>query len=104
MTVNLSRDECTSLIREIYREFISPGQSADDATPETRLFGADSSLDSTALVSLLIEVEQRVNDACGTGIVIADDRAMSQKRSPFRTIGSLGEYVAMLLRERCDAD
>jgi acyl carrier protein len=101
--VTLSKDECIHLICEIYAQFIPPGQPATDATPETRLFGGASLLDSTALVSLLVEVEQQVNDACGTAIVIADDRAMSQKRSPFRTIGSLAEYVSMLLGERSDA-
>lgn len=98
----LSKDECINLIREIYAQFVPPGQPAD-ATSETRLFGGASLLDSAALVSLLVEVEQQVNDACGTTIVIADDRAMSQKRSPFRTIGSLGEYVSMLLGEHSDA-
>jgi acyl carrier protein len=101
--VNMSKDECASLICEIYGQFIPPGRSAGDVTSETRLFGGDSLLDSTALVSLLVEVEQQVNDACSSEIVIADDRAMSQKRSPFRTIASLAEYVAMLLGERPDA-
>jgi acyl carrier protein len=101
--VNLSKDECINLIREIYAQFVPPGQPAADATPETRLFGGAGLLDSAALVSLLVEVEQQVNDACGTAIVIVDDSAMSQKRSPFRTIGSLGEYVSMLLGEHSDA-
>lgn len=63
------------------------------------MFGRDSPLDSTALVSLLVDVEQQVNEACNTRIVIADDRAMSQKHSPFRTIGSLAEYIDLLLSE-----
>jgi D-alanine--poly(phosphoribitol) ligase subunit 2 len=46
-----------------------------------------------------VEVEQRINDAVGTEILIADDRAMSQTRSPFRTIGTLAEYVVTLLSE-----
>jgi hypothetical protein len=49
-----------------------------------------------------VEVEQQINDAVGTEIVIADDRAMSQKRSPFRNIGALAEYVVMLLSEKSD--
>jgi acyl carrier protein len=97
--VSLSKDECTSLIREVYRQF-APAEPVREITAETRLFGGDSAMDSTALVSLLVEVEQQINDACGADIVIADERAMSQKRSPFRSIGSLGEYVHALLAEQ----
>jgi hypothetical protein len=100
--VSLSNDECTGLICEIYKQFIPAGQPEGNVTSESRLFGGNSLLDSAALVSLLVEVEQQVNDACGTQIVIADDRAMSQKRSPFRTIGSLAEYVTLLIGERRD--
>jgi len=100
--VTLSLQECTDLICEIYKEFLPPGQPAHDVNAETRLFGARTQLDSSALVSLLVEVEQQINDAVGTEILLADDRAMSQKHSPFRNIGTLAEYVVMLLREKSD--
>jgi acyl carrier protein len=63
------------------------------------LFGGDSPLDSTALVSLVVEIEQQVSDASGASIVLADDRAMSQRSSPFRTIGALADYLQELLAE-----
>jgi acyl carrier protein len=100
--VTLTLQECTDLICEIYKEFLPPGQPAPEVNAETRLFGARTQLDSSALVSLLVEVEQQINDAVGTEILLADDRAMSQKRSPFRNIGTLAEYVVMLLREKSD--
>ncbi|MGA2589616.1 MAG: hypothetical protein ABSH32_06855 [Bryobacteraceae bacterium] len=98
----LSLQECTDLICEIYKQFLPPGQPAPEVNAETRLFGANALLDSAALVSLLVEVEQQINDAVRTDILLADDRAMSQKRSPFRNIGTLAEYVVMLLSEKCD--
>jgi acyl carrier protein len=48
---------------------------------------------------LIVEVEQQVNETYGIDIVIADDRAMSQAHSPFRTIGSLADYIETLLKE-----
>jgi len=45
-------------------------------------------------------VEQNLNDRCNTAITVADERAMSQKRSPFRTVGNLADYALMLLAER----
>ena len=100
--MTLSLQECTNLICEIYKQCLPPGQPVTEVNDQTRLFGAHAQLDSSALVSLLVEVEQQINDAVGTEIVLADDRAMSQKRSPFRTIGTLAEYVVMLLKERSD--
>ena len=93
----MTRNECIELISKLYREFAHADPRA--ISEETRLFGGDSPLDSTALVSLLIEVEQQVNDHCSATIVLADDRAMLQKRSPFRTFGSLADYVEQLLSE-----
>jgi hypothetical protein len=100
--MTLSLQECTDMICEVYRQFLPAGQSEPEVNAGTCLFGADALLDSAALVSLLIEVEQQINDAAGSEILLADDRAMSQKRSPFRNIGTLAEYVVLLLSEKHD--
>jgi len=73
-------------------ELASPG-------PETHLYGRKGHLDSLALVNLLADVEQRVADDLGKAIVLADERAMSQKRSPFATAGTLADYIELLLSE-----
>ena len=99
----LSKQECVEVICEIYRQSLPAEQSVPEVTEETRLFGSGALLDSSALVSLLVEVEQQINDKAGTDIVLVDDQAMSQKRSPFRSIGTLAEYVVMLLNEKNDA-
>ena len=61
--------------------------------PETRLFGKDGLLDSMALVSLVMALEQEITERFGAEIGLADDKALSQKHSPFRTIGSLVSYA-----------
>jgi acyl carrier protein len=68
----------------------------DGATP---LFGPRSIVDSLTLVSLIVDVEQRLNEETGVSLVIADERAMSQERSPFRTIGTLTDYIQRLVDE-----
>ena len=65
----------------------------------TVLFGKDGKLDSLGLVNLLVIIEQNIEDEFDVSITIADEKAMSQKRSPFRTIGTLADYIDMLLRE-----
>lgn len=63
------------------------------------LFGGGGVLDSIALVTLISAVEQDVEDAFDVALTIADDRAMSASRSPFRSVGSLAEYLVTLLEE-----
>lgn len=63
------------------------------------LFGKGTVLDSVDLVSLIVSIEQAVEDTFDQTIILADARAMSQKNSPFRTVGTLSDYIAMLLKE-----
>ena len=68
--------------------------------PDTALFGRKGIFDSLGLVSLIVGVEEAIADAFGTTVSLADERAMSQTNSPFRTIRSLAEYAAGLLDAR----
>ena len=59
---------------------------------DAALFGSDSALDSLGLVSLLIDIEDALNDR-GLEMTLSDARAMSQTRSPFRTVPALVAYI-----------
>jgi acyl carrier protein len=67
--------------------------------PETRLLGAQSVLDSMRLVSLIVTIEREVEDAFGVALTLADERALSMKESPFRSIQSLADYIGILVRD-----
>jgi acyl carrier protein len=71
-----------------------------EVSPETRLLGRSSKLDSLGLVNLIVSVEEKVSDTFGQEVTLADERAMSQERSPFRSVQSLAEYVYSLLNEK----
>lgn len=93
------RDRIVELIGESYRRALSdaghpPAPIVDE---ETRLFGAGARLDSMGLVSLVLGVEERLADDLGLEMTLMDDRALSQERSPFRTVGSLADYVVSRL-------
>jgi hypothetical protein len=68
-------------------------------SPETKLFGPDGTLDSLGLVAFLVSVEQRVAEKLGVSLTLANENAMSQKKSPFRTMRSLAGYIEELLAE-----
>ena len=65
--------------------------------PETRLLGSQSVLDSMHLVSLIVTIEREVEDAFGVALTLADERALSMKESPFRSIQSLADYICILI-------
>lgn len=70
-----------------------------DVSVETVLFGAESPIDSMGLVALIATVEQNLKDTLGVELVLADDRAFSKNRSPFRSVGALESYIEELLNE-----
>ncbi|MDA3779570.1 MAG: hypothetical protein PF487_05000 [Bacteroidales bacterium] len=65
----------------------------------TVLFGQDGCLDSLTLVALISEIEANIFETYKKEIVIADERAMSQQFSPFRTVETLSNYVKQLIEE-----
>jgi acyl carrier protein len=67
--------------------------------PRTRLFGADAELDSLALVSVIVDVEEAVSQQAGRTVMLTDDRAMSRDVSPFTDVEALTSYVVELLSE-----
>lgn len=63
------------------------------------LYGKGGKLESIDLVNFIMEVEDKMRDEFGVSLTIADERAMSQQKSPFLTMGTLADYVANLLKE-----
>lgn len=67
---------------------------------ETKLFGEGGVFDSMALVSLVISVEQAIEEKFNAVVELASDRALSQRNSPYRTIGSLAALAAQELESK----
>lgn len=68
------------------------------------LFGRRSRLDSLGLVNLIVAIEEGIQDKFATSISIADERALSQQDSPFRTVETLANYICLLLQGETDRD
>ena len=65
----------------------------EQLTADTTLYGRDGVMDSMALVSLIIAVEQAIEDKFDQSVALADEKAMSQSRSPYRSPRRLAEYA-----------
>lgn len=67
---------------------------------DTPLIGSGSQLDSLGFVNFVVALEMNLEQQTGVVLDLADARALSQDNSPFRTVGALTEYIALLLEER----
>jgi D-alanine--poly(phosphoribitol) ligase subunit 2 len=70
-----------------------------EKSADTVLFGESGLLDSLGLVNLIVAVEQRLEDDFGVSVALADEKAMSRRSSPFRTVKTLADYAASLIGE-----
>lgn len=97
----MNRDDVVSLIIAAVDDLKDEREltSSDPVTESTVLFGREGIFDSLGLVSLIVDVEQKIDDL-GTSITLGDERAVSQKYSPFRTVQSLADYVCQLIEEQ----
>jgi acyl carrier protein len=60
---------------------------------ETRLFGIDAQVDSIDLLSFVTAVEERYQDLTGTRISLVNPKVLSIRPNPFRTLGTLAQYL-----------
>jgi acyl carrier protein len=67
--------------------------------PDTVLLGQGGAVDSLGLVRLILTVERQIESDFDRAVSLTDDKAMSQRNSPFRTVGTLTEYIAACLAE-----
>ncbi len=71
-----------------------------DKALDAPLYGSTGKLESLDFVTLIMEVEEKINAEFGTDITIADENLLSKEKSPFSTLGTLIEYLHDLLKEK----
>lgn len=96
-------NDIVTLILDVLRELERQGVvELDGVEPdaEMQLFGEEGVLDSVGLVALVVAVEERLADEHDIDVSLADERALSQRHSPYRTVASLAAYAADLVPTR----
>ena len=94
---SIAYDIVVASLKEV---FVQSGMPVlDNVTGDTVIVGKDAVLDSLGVVSLIVEVEQRLEGGHGISVTLANDKAMSQKNSPFRTVAVLTDHVMAMATE-----
>lgn len=91
--------ELQTLILQVLERYNAYNEPKIDlrAGPDTLLFGSGGSLDSMALVHIVVEVEEEVENKYGVQLVLADEKAVSRKLSPFLSVRRFAAYIEELL-------
>jgi acyl carrier protein len=84
-------------LREAVEQF-GTGAGAE-INADTVIVGQGAVLDSIGVVSLIVDIEQRLEDEHDVSVTLASEKAMSQRNSPFRTAGVLAEHVCSVIAE-----
>ena len=79
-----------------------PDDQQLEKSPDTVLLGESGKIESIDLVNILVATEENVEEAFGVPVSITDERAVSEKNSPFTTIGTLCDFITNLLKENVD--
>jgi acyl carrier protein len=98
----MTRAEIDQLVTGTFKQVIHDNDKPIAAEPSasTPIMGPDSPFDSVDLVTFIVALEQALEDDWNVSIILADDRAMSQTVSPFKSIGSISDYIEMLINEK----
>lgn len=88
-----------SSLQNILAEQESPAIAIEAVNEATALVGPQAALNSLGLVTLLVDLEQKFDERYGVSFTLADERALSQRHSPFRSVSTLAEYISRLVQE-----
>ncbi|OHD14647.1 MAG: hypothetical protein A2Y41_05930 [Spirochaetes bacterium GWB1_36_13] len=95
------RNEIIKIVFETIQELNEDleNENLKNPTEETKLYGINGNLKSIDLVTLVSDIETKISEKFNKEIILADEKAMSQERSPFLSVKSLADYIEKLLNE-----
>jgi acyl carrier protein len=93
----MNKIEISNRIVKIVNDYFRTEGIAIEANEQTILFGSDSVIDSMGLVYVIVQVEGQFLDE-GFILSLMSDIAMSKRRSPFKTISTLTEFIEEQLK------
>lgn len=99
-----SLEKITNLVVKSLRELgdEKKNKNLSKASEDTKIYGIGGHLDSLSLVLLISNIEEKVSKFFGREITLADERAMSQKTSPFLSVTTLSDYIFKILHTAPD--
>ena len=100
----LDRTTALDIVLSALRDAVDQnGGDPSNVGEQTMIVGPEAVIDSIGVVSLIVDIEQRLEMDHQVSVTLANDRAMSQRNSPFRTAGVLADHILATEREGTSA-
>lgn len=93
------RDEVMALLKQCVLEYGEQSGRELEIATDAPLIGPQAAVDSLGLVMVITSFEAALNDQFGSELVLANEKAMSMRNSPFRSLQALADYAITLLDE-----
>ena len=95
------REKVFDLVRDALHELNEELEydSLREVHEDTPVFGGDEGIDSLSLVTLVANLEHEVAQAFDKKVILADEKVMSERNTPFKTAGTLTDFIAKQLGE-----
>lgn len=95
------KEQITEILKEAIAEL---NEQLDDNekiafNDETRFIGSHACIDSMGFVTLVSIIEELISDKIGKNVQLVNEKAFSQKHSPFYSIATLTDYIETLINE-----
>lgn len=99
MQVQVSDEMLANIIASSIQEILSMRKKATavSVNSDTVLFGSNGLFDSIELVSMVVAVEQALEDNLNVSLSLSDEKAVSQVNSPYKTVGTLVAYARSVM-------
>ncbi len=91
------KNDIINIIYESIDEINELNEINIDKAENSVLYGMESELDSLGLVNLIVTIESKVNNKFNKSFSLTDEKALSQKNSPFKNVTTLTNYISQLI-------
>ena len=97
----MTEEKIENIVVEILQEFCKEYEIIAVIDKSTKLIGGEKILDSMGLVMFIVDVETAFLEE-DIEISLTSESALSNRISPFRTLGSLSSFIAKQINTQLD--
>jgi hypothetical protein len=98
---SITKEEVFEIVSDVIKSYsIEINSEIKNINHDTRLIGISSQFDSSDLVQIIVEVEDRINSVCNSEITLTDEKAMSRTTSPFINVETFVRFIKEKLDEK----
>ena len=95
----MNKQELIQMMIELLQDVLadSDAEYSAEVTAMTQLVGEGAAITSLSLISFITGVELAIEEKYDTELTLVSEEALSRRKSPFRMIDALSDYVLTLV-------